>query len=502
MSASPIEEQLKVLRESLQVEVPYTGGVYTVKPEALVVYYDVEGENSPRRIDLGQATEAELAALTTACQKATFGMGAVDVLDESYRKAGKLDLSKFAARFDVAGLLETITPDILAGQSNTDGEDKFLRAEMYKLNVYGSSNPLSSPCPGSFFKSHKDTPRAEDMIGSLVVVFPTAHAGGELTLEHAGATWTFDSAAELSAAGTGSPAFAYVAFYSDVTHAVEPVRSGYRVTLTYNLFLADRSANPHLTVTQQRHVPAPEAAFEEALRALLADASFLPAGGLLAYGLAHQYPIPGPAKPPSWEKGSWVKGSWVQGRPQLPPTRLGRLLHLLKGADARIRTVAQRLGLPTAVQVLYDTSENYEYEEAVRKGRDVLADDVLNMEHVNESNGMSLQEEIVKMGVVVQRPPKRAKELREERNKKKYYRPEDCPPEEEEEQVGEITPTPADADAIPVHWVTRITALNRVGSTYVRYGNEADIKNVYGNAALFVRVPAFGEGTMAQGFGG
>ncbi|KAJ7468260.1 hypothetical protein B0H11DRAFT_2239044 [Mycena galericulata] len=52
MSASPIEEQLKILRESLQVEVPYTppGGVYTVKPEALVVYYDVEGENSPRRI--------------------------------------------------------------------------------------------------------------------------------------------------------------------------------------------------------------------------------------------------------------------------------------------------------------------------------------------------------------------------------------------------------------------------------------------------------------------
>src|ERR1700761_9424078 len=93
--------------------------------------------------------------------------------------------------------------------------------------------------PGSFFKAHKDTPRSDDMIGSLVIVFPTAHEGGALTLSHGKNTWVFDSAAELAAHGRGSeskPAVAYIAFFGDVTHAVEEVR------LTYNLFLADHTA--------------------------------------------------------------------------------------------------------------------------------------------------------------------------------------------------------------------------------------------------------------------
>ena len=52
--------------------------------------------------------------------------------------------------------------------------------------------------PGSFFKAHKDTPRGENMFGSLVVVFPTRHEGGALQLRHKGQEWTFDSAAITS----------------------------------------------------------------------------------------------------------------------------------------------------------------------------------------------------------------------------------------------------------------------------------------------------------------
>ncbi|KAJ7253769.1 hypothetical protein B0H12DRAFT_986977, partial [Mycena haematopus] len=272
------------------------------------------------RIDLGKAIDEDLAELTAACQKATLGVGGADILDESYRKAGKMDLGKFAPSFDVSGLLETVAPEIMQGQ-NAD-EDKFLKAEMYKLNVYG---------PGSFFKAHKDTPRSEDMIGSLVVVFPTTHAGGALTLEHNGKTWVFDSAAELASA-PHTPSLAYVAFYSDVTHAVELVQTWYRVTLTYNLFLADRrtAQGPG---HGQRHVPVPEQAFERALRTLLASPTFLPAGGFLAYGLTHQYPLPAPPK----------------------LDRLGSVLRLLKGSDARIRTISERVGLVTHVKVLYES---------------------------------------------------------------------------------------------------------------------------------------------------
>ncbi|KAJ7892301.1 hypothetical protein B0H14DRAFT_2687088 [Mycena olivaceomarginata] len=414
------------------------------------------------RIDLGNATENDLVGLSAACQKATFGVDQTDILDESYRKAGKMDLSKFATRLDVvtSGLLAAIRPDILQGQDADT--NKTLSAELYKLNVYG---------PGSFFKAHKDTPRGETMIGSLVVVFPTAHAGGALTLEHGGTVWTFDSAAEL-AATTHTPALAYVSFYSDVTHAVEPVHSGHRVTLTYNLFLRDDTPNPAHGL---RIVPDPERAFEDLLRTLLADSAFLPAGGFLAYGLTHQYPMP---TEPEIE--------WVNGRRTLPTGRLGPVLRLLKGSDARIRTVSERVGLETYVKMLYDSGENYDGEIT---GHDVLVDDVLNTDHVYNYEGGELQAEIEKMGTILERDEEREKDVRERNAQRaiKIGRPYWPAQEPKQESV----------ESAPVHWVTKITELNRVCSHYIRYGNDASMGHVYGNAALFVRVPAFNDGVCA-----
>ena len=58
--------------------------------------------------------------------------------DESYRKAGKLDSKFFSSPLDLesTGLLDVIHDDLLEG-----GKPKAeVRAEMYKLNVYGSSH--------------------------------------------------------------------------------------------------------------------------------------------------------------------------------------------------------------------------------------------------------------------------------------------------------------------------------------------------------------------------
>ncbi|KAJ7446577.1 hypothetical protein FB451DRAFT_1055059, partial [Mycena latifolia] len=427
-----IADHLKLLRQSLNVHVPYAGGVHPVKPNELVVYYANDDEGNARFIDLANATEAQLGELAAACEPAPFGVNQENVLDESYRKAGKMDLTKFSARLDVvtSGLLNAIGPDILDGQNATS--EKVLRAEMYKLNVYG---------PGSFFKAHKDTPRGEDMIGSLVIVFPTAHKGGELTLSHGGTTWSFDSAAELTAHSSASdPALAYVAFYSDVTHAVEPVLEGHRVTLTYNLFLVDRPTR--MAAAGHRIAPAPEQTFEDALRALLADPAFLPAGGLLAFGLAHQM---------------------VDTR----PSSLGPVLQTLKGSDARIRTISERAGLATHVKMLYNTGE-----------KDVIMDNVLDTENVNEECGVPLEDEIEKRGVVLARGEERVAHLEEQEMPRGWWEP---------------------SEAVEVHWVTRLTELNRVGGTYIAYGNDASIEHVYGSAALFVSVPATGEGVRATG---
>lgn len=56
--------------------------------------------------------------LTNMCDPATFGRNQEDVLDESYRKAGKLDSTDFATFFDPvrSGLIEIIRGCLLEGQ--------------------------------------------------------------------------------------------------------------------------------------------------------------------------------------------------------------------------------------------------------------------------------------------------------------------------------------------------------------------------------------------------
>jgi len=99
-----------------------------------------------------------------------------------------------------------------------------LRAEPHALLVYGK---------GQFFLPHQDSEKDDAMVGTLVVSLPSAHAGGELIVEHGGESVTYR---------TSKQDLSFVAFYADCRHEVKPVTSGYRVTLTFNL-LADGEAD-------------------------------------------------------------------------------------------------------------------------------------------------------------------------------------------------------------------------------------------------------------------
>ena len=89
-----------------------------------------------RMIDFTKVSDQQLASLEAACQPATFGVAQKDVLDESYRKAGKMDVSEFAAQFSPtsSGILEGIRKSLFMGRTNES-----IRVELYKLNVYGTS---------------------------------------------------------------------------------------------------------------------------------------------------------------------------------------------------------------------------------------------------------------------------------------------------------------------------------------------------------------------------
>jgi hypothetical protein len=52
-----------------------------------------------------------------------------------------------------------------------------ISAELYKLLLYDA---------GGFFVSHRDTEKTEGMFGTLVIVLPSLHSGGEIVVRHAG----------------------------------------------------------------------------------------------------------------------------------------------------------------------------------------------------------------------------------------------------------------------------------------------------------------------------
>lgn len=180
----------------------------------------------------------------------------------------------------------------------------------------------------SFFKAHKDTPRGENMFGSLVVVFPSKHIGGALLLRHEGEEWSFDAAKELSQCTDPSESVGFVAFYSDVEHEVAVVESGYRITLTYNLYYAsDPTPQKSFGIRQDASLPG-EAEFKVAFQKLLNDTAVLPEGGLLGFGLQHEYPVN-------------------------ERTRVSDLLCNLKGSDAVVRRVCEQLSLAAELKFIY-----------------------------------------------------------------------------------------------------------------------------------------------------
>ena len=82
--------------------------------------------------------------------------------------------------------------------------------------------------PGQFFATHQDSEKGDDMIGTLVVILPSAFTGGAMVIEH------HDEHVAFRAAGGK---LTFIAFYADCHHQVRPVTAGYRVVLTYNLMV-------------------------------------------------------------------------------------------------------------------------------------------------------------------------------------------------------------------------------------------------------------------------
>lgn len=165
----------------------WTFGSLVDPPSAppVIVRWDADGSVGKVRIPFQGDESPDLDQLIKNGLPATFGLDGVDVLDESYRKAIKLDCNQFSSNFHPHdhGILDIISQTLLptvAGFQLADervksadktylSEDWGLVAELYKLNIYSA--------PSGRFKAHVDTPRGPRQWGSLVVCLPVSHQG-------------------------------------------------------------------------------------------------------------------------------------------------------------------------------------------------------------------------------------------------------------------------------------------------------------------------------------
>ena len=169
------------------------------------------------------------------------------------------------------------------------------------------------------------------MFGSLVIVLPSVHSGGALHLRHGGRQVIHDCSDKFNEPPYDS--VSWIAFYSDVEHEVAMVESGYRVTLTYNLYFADMPTLDPATVAEDLTSNILYKTFAD----LLAEPSFLPDGGLVGFGLQYDYPI-------------------NPGR-----TKLSDLGRVLKGEDAILFRVAELFKLEPVFKVVYTTRRGGTY---------------------------------------------------------------------------------------------------------------------------------------------
>lgn len=162
--------------------------------------------------------DAQIEALINAAERAPYGKGSETVVDATVRDCWQVD----AARLQIGGrawddTFQTILDAATEGLG-CDAED--LVAHPYKLLVYPT---------GGFFAPHRDTEKVDGMVATLAVSLPTAGAGGELAVRHAGREIVVDMNAEEPSE------LVFAAFYSDCSHETRPLRAGHRLSLVFNL---------------------------------------------------------------------------------------------------------------------------------------------------------------------------------------------------------------------------------------------------------------------------
>lgn len=221
------------------------------------------------------------------------------------------------------------------------------------MHIYRSFAPQG---PTSHLKKHKVPFKNCMNFGTLVLILPTPHDGGEIDLSFGGRyTWysnepvewkldksysrydqkavRWDPSLALKQSANPAHSIAYIAFYTDVESAVLPITRGHRITVTYHLYFHEISNDNVGLPADVATTPQNVHRSSQILESLLSTHSFFPDGGVLAFGLTHEYPA------------LWSLQRSIGTR--------GILEKSLRGQDAATIAMCKKLGLDVSFQVVY-----------------------------------------------------------------------------------------------------------------------------------------------------
>ncbi|KAF4985664.1 hypothetical protein FGRMN_11132 [Fusarium graminum] len=186
------------------------------RPAVLPIHVNGVGEIA---LPLGEYQARQLIA---QAHQAPYGKGSDTLVDTTVRNTWELNPSQFNIESPPwTWLIRQLCDNV----ATSLGINTRVYAHIYKMLVYEK---------GAMFKAHTDTEKIPGMFGTLVVSLPSVHDGGGVILKHCGETFIYSSSFwDMSCAS----------WYSDVSHEVQPVTSGYRWILAFNLAL-DQSLPP------------------------------------------------------------------------------------------------------------------------------------------------------------------------------------------------------------------------------------------------------------------
>ena len=201
-----IKEMLKITKSNKE---PTVGGIAWTLPNLPGLCVIDFGEIS---LPLCSQQAEELIKI---CKRVSYGSNLVDS-NAFELEAYKLEIKNDSWNHGLGKLVEKIADGI--------GCVGKVRANLSRMLLFKQ---------GGHFKKHRDEKKEKDMFGTLIIQLPSNYTGGELIVcGNRGAQYKYDFG---QANGKSGYSVQYVAYYSDLEHEIEEVKSGYRLVLSYNL---------------------------------------------------------------------------------------------------------------------------------------------------------------------------------------------------------------------------------------------------------------------------